>query len=298
MSADPPAPPGTTAANAGGPAGEAPEPNPRVHGRPPYRIAVIHGGPGAGGEMAPVARRLSAERGVLEPIQTAASLEGQIAELTAVLSAHAEIPATLVGFSWGAWLSFLVAARHPAFVRKVILVGSGPFEESYVARLEATRRGRLNLPERAEYAAILKALDDPTTPEKDRPLARLGQLASITDSFDPVATEISVERAGLGAAPSAGEIFQKVWSEASALRRTGTLLESGKLLRCPVVAIHGAHDPHPAEGVRDPLARVVKDFRFVLLAKCGHKPWIERQAREEFYAILRDELPRPADPGP
>ncbi|MHA1167837.1 MAG: alpha/beta fold hydrolase, partial [Candidatus Hodarchaeales archaeon] len=31
----------------------------RKHGKPPYSIAVIHGGPGAGGEMAPVAIELS-----------------------------------------------------------------------------------------------------------------------------------------------------------------------------------------------------------------------------------------------
>jgi hypothetical protein len=42
--------------------------------------------------------------------------------------------------------------------------------------------------------------------------------------------------------------------------------------------------------VRDPLAEVLADFRFVLLAKCGHEPWQERQAREPFFALLRDEL--------
>ena len=45
---------------------------------------VVHGGPGACGEMAPVARRLASARGVLEPIQTALSLEGQVEELRTV----------------------------------------------------------------------------------------------------------------------------------------------------------------------------------------------------------------------
>jgi hypothetical protein len=38
------------------------------------------------------------------------------------------------------------------------------------------------------------------------------------------------------------------------------------------------------------LSNVLKDFRFILLKKCGHKPWIERHARVEFYKILQEEL--------
>ena len=50
------------------------------------------------------------------------------------------------------------------------------------------------------------------------------------------------------------------------------------------------YDPHPAEGVRAPLSRTVANFRFVLLADCGHTPWHERRAREEFYRVLEQEL--------
>ena len=96
--------------------------NLRTYGQAPFSVAVIHGGPGAGGEMAPVARELASDRSVLEPIQTATSLEGQVAELRAVLEIHGDLPITLIGFSWGAWLSFIVAARYPAIVGKLILV--------------------------------------------------------------------------------------------------------------------------------------------------------------------------------
>jgi hypothetical protein len=59
--------------------------NLRKYGNKPFNVAVIHGGPGAPGEMAPVARELSSVRGILEPLQTAATLEGQVQELKAVL---------------------------------------------------------------------------------------------------------------------------------------------------------------------------------------------------------------------
>ena len=55
--------------------------NLRIYGNKPFSVAVIHGGPGAPGEMAPVARELASVKGVLEPLQTADSLEGQVDEL-------------------------------------------------------------------------------------------------------------------------------------------------------------------------------------------------------------------------
>ena len=57
-----------------------------------------------------------------------------------------------------------------------------------------------------------------------------------------------------------------------------------------MVAIHGDYDPHPAEGVQKPLSALIEEFRFVLLKKCGHTPWLERQAQEEFYKVLEEEL--------
>ncbi|NIU02689.1 MAG: alpha/beta hydrolase, partial [Nitrosopumilaceae archaeon] len=77
---------------------------------------------------------------------------------------------------------------------------------------------------------------------------------------------------------------------AAELRASGELLKLGKLIKCPVVAIHGDYDPHPAAGVQKPLFLTLKDFRFTLLKNCGHKPWIERHARDEFYEILNNEI--------
>ena len=74
--------------------------NLRRYGTAPFRVAVIHGGPGAGGEMAPVACRLAEKHGVLEPNQTANSIQGQVEELREILRSNAATPVVLVGFSW------------------------------------------------------------------------------------------------------------------------------------------------------------------------------------------------------
>ena len=85
--------------------------------------------------------------------------------------------------------------------------------------------------------------------------------------------------------------MEAVWTRSIAfLRQKGELLELCQKVQCPVIAIHGDYDPHPAEGVREPLQTALKSFRFVLLENCGHKPWIEKRAKDKFYSVLRGVL--------
>jgi len=257
--------------------------NLRKYGNKPYRIAVIHGGPGAPGEMAPVARELSSVMGVLEPLQTAATLEGQVRELNAVLEKHAALPVTLIGFSWGALLSFIFTARYSSFVNKLILIGSAPYEEKYALNITQTRLSRLSEEEREQAFSLMRILNDPSIADKNTPLARLGELLSKADSYDPLPHDDEILECRY-------DVFQGVWGQADQLRSSGKLLDLGKSIRCPVVAVQGDYDPHPAAGVAEPLSRVLKDFRFILLEKCGHRPWLERSARNRFYNILKQEL--------
>jgi pimeloyl-ACP methyl ester carboxylesterase len=103
------------------------------------------------------------------------------------------------------------------------------------------------------------------------------------DAYDPLPHDSEL----LSCSP---DIYQQVWGEAVKLRSSGELLNLGASIQCPVVAIHGDYDPHPAAGVREPLSRVVKDFRFILLGNCGHHPWLERQVKQNFYDALRIEI--------
>jgi pimeloyl-ACP methyl ester carboxylesterase len=255
----------------------------RRYGAPPYIVVVLHGGPGAVGEMEPVARELATRCGVLEPLLAALSVDGQVAELRAGLGSHADPPVALVGHSWGAWLGYILAARHPELLRRLILVGSGPFEARYAEAITPTRLSRLNPDERLEAQRLLSALENPATASDHATLARVGALLKEADAYDPLPMRSSVVRVE-------ARVYAAVWPEAAELRRSGRLLELGEQIECPVVAIHGDYDPHPAAGVREPLSRTLEDFRFVLLEKCGHKPWIERQAREAFFAALRTAL--------
>ncbi|MGD2093837.1 MAG: alpha/beta hydrolase, partial [Phycisphaerales bacterium] len=158
----------------------------------PFNVAVIHGGPGAPGEMAPVARELASEWGVLEPFQTAASIKGQVEELKNVLEKEAELPVTLIGFSWGAWLGFIAAADYPSLVKKLILIGSGGYEEKYAAGIHQTRLSRLSEEERKEIETLIEILDNPAAEDKKEAFERLGELCSKADAYEPMMCESEI----------------------------------------------------------------------------------------------------------
>lgn len=257
--------------------------NLRKYGKSPFSVALIHGGPGMPGEMAPVAQELSSRRGILEPLQTAVSLEGQVRELYDVLKDNSSLPVTIIGWSWGAMLGFILAARYPSIVKKLILVSSGPFSKRHARKINKTRLRRLSREERVKFKSVMKALDDPCYANKDMLMLNLGTLIYKTDLYNPFPFKSDVIEYQYN-------VFRDVWRDAEKFRAGGELIKSSRDICCPVVAIHGKYDPHPYRGVVKPLSGTVRDFKFILLEKCGHKPWVEKDARDKFYDVMKKEL--------
>lgn len=260
----------------------------RTHGEPPYGSVVVHGGPGAAGALASVARTLSDRHGVLEPLQTATSVDAQVDELRRAIDVAGAPPVTLIGHSWGAWLAVLLAARHPELVRKLVLIGSGGFRPQDAGVPDRVRRERLSSEQRAEVDRLTPELARTNGETQKQIFARLGELFGAVDAYAPIPD-------GRDRVDLRPDVFLRVWHEAATLRESGRLLEATRAIRCPVVAFHGVYDPHPADGVRLPLEQMLSDFRFVLLERCGHEPWNELHARDAFFRRLRMELGEPAD---
>ena len=259
------------------------KPNLRTYGNPPFDVVVLHGGPGAAGGLMPLAQALSKRHGVLEPLQRASSIAGQLRELKTVLEDNANSPVTLIGHSWGAWLGYLFTAERTGLIKKLIMVSSGGFEEKYATQTQETRFSRLSEPDRKEAVRLLKIIAGHSTVDSNSDFARLAELFFKVDAYDPLPQqELDVE--------VNIDIYKQVWKEATALRRSGKLLEMGTQINTSVVAIHGDYDSHPYVAVQSPLSGVLENFRFILLSNCGHKPWIERQARATFFDILEKEL--------
>lgn len=260
--------------------------NVRFYGEKPYKTAVVHGGPGAPGSVAAIARRLSTDMGVIEPLQTKTTIEDLLNELDDVIRTSCMVPITIIGHSWGAWLTILYAANYPEIVKKIILVGSGPFEKKYVDRIDKTRRKHLTGTEGKEYHCLLKKLGSGDTAVKNRLLKKLGDLVAKTDNY----YTFNIPTGESDLIQADGELYGLIWNEAVAMRESGELLEQASRITCPVVAIHGDYDPHPADGVWLPLEGRLPDFTFYLLEKCGHSPWKERCVADRFYEILKEEI--------
>jgi pimeloyl-ACP methyl ester carboxylesterase len=114
-------------------------------------------------------------------------------------------------------------------------------------------------------------------------LIKLGKLFSKSDSYHPVSS------GQLPPIPDT-EICKSIWTEAYELRKSVKLIPMATSISCPVISIHGDYDPHPIAGVINPLNNYLPAFRWYVLSKCGHKPWIEKYARELFYKTLTDSI--------
>ena len=260
----------------------------RTYGSAPFRVAVLHGGPGALGYLAPVAARLAQGRGVVEPLQRASSVTGQLEELGRRLDEHTTGPVDLVGHSWGAVEAYLFAAAHPDRVRQVVMVAAAPFEARYADSLWDTRVTRLGPANREAAQRAQATLAD----QQADPAARIAAVAEF-DRVTTIADGYDLETADVGIVEDLPDVYDAVWQEAAARRRRGELVRLGRRITCPVLAIHGDHDPHPAAGVETPLSPVVRDFTFVVLERCGHIPWLERHARASFFELVDRALARP-----
>ncbi len=97
-------------------------------------VVLVHGGPGAGGYLAPLAQALAGSFRVLEPLQRGSSSEPltvarHVADLDEVVNEYCgDARPAIVGHSWGAMLALAHAAAHPDSVRALVLIGCGTFD--------------------------------------------------------------------------------------------------------------------------------------------------------------------------
>jgi len=230
--------------------------------------------------MKGVSEGLGSNIGILEPMQSADTVTGQVNELKDILMENGDPPLTIAGFSWGAWLGIIFTAENPDMVKKLILIGCGPLEQKYTSNIMKTRLRRLSKDERIELKTLMSSFDLISDNSEFR---RFGELMKKADIIDPIEYEDEI----LEFQP---DINRKVWSEAEILRRGGNLIELLTDIKCPITVIHGREDHHPFNGVKEPLSKAKIYAKFHLLDNCGHYPWLERNGSERFFEVLEDEL--------
>ncbi len=266
------------------------------HGKKPFDVVVLHGGPTGWGDVEPIATKLKEKRGILEPLLLKSTIEGQISEVKQAIQKNCVKPPIVIGYSWGAWIAYIFAAQYPKLVKKIVLVSAGPFSQQYYSFLKKERKSRMSEGERNESQHIFQKVFSMKQGDKNALIDRLGKLYEKIDAFE---IEEKYKQNSNKDRSIVEEIKKKVdriahftgaLEEAIEMRKTGNLLSIGKKIQCPVFAIHGLADPHPIAGVKEPLSKTIKNFRIYTLTKCGHTPWLEKHARNEFFHVLCQEI--------
>jgi pimeloyl-ACP methyl ester carboxylesterase len=234
------------------------------------------------GSAAPVAREIAKIRGAIELLETQNTVEGQVAELVEVLKEHTKPPAILVGHSWGTVLSLISAVRFPELVKKLVLIGTPALEIKDRPDYQPIYLSRLSENDRIELMSLQNSVLDGKDENKSEVMGKLFRLICRADSYDFLLLKDETLEYQLDISVSVGGEFHK-------LLKSGELLMLGGKIKCAVVEIHGDFDLRTTDIAKKGLSGV-KDFKLVLLEKCGHYPWMERYARDEFYKILKEEI--------
>lgn len=249
----------------------------RLYGQEPYRVVLVHGGPGAIGSLRGFAQELS-ERlqiGVVEALQTKYTIAELIEELSDQIRDHCSDKVVLIGHSWGAWLIALLAEKYTELVDKMIMVGSGPLQDKYVPEIGERRLANLS-PE--ESVVFQRVVENQATDED------MKRIPNILDRVDNYCLQ---DREKHHADKVDSRMHNEVWKEAATIRTSGELLAVFLRIHCPIYLIQGEFDPHPAKGITEPLEENKIACKTYVLEKCGHSPFMEKYAKERFYDILK-----------
>lgn len=256
--------------------------NYRTYGDSPYNVLTLHGGPGAIGELKGVSQKIGIKYGVIEYLQKQSSIEELKEEMEEIIKKEMEFPVKIVGFSWGAWLALFFTADYPSLIESLILISSGPFDEKYSDTIQKNRLKRMEPAEKELFYQV----QDKFKEGKNVRIKLLNQFVELMHKVDAYhfvkhknySTDFQIN------------LYKKIWAEASKLRKENFLLKSLEKIKCPIKVIHGDYDPHPYQGVIQPLEKLNKEYEVKILKKCGHTPWREKYAEERFYSILYDFL--------
>lgn len=257
----------------------------REYGESGPTVVLLHGGPGAPGSVASLARDLASDFRVREPLQRCSGNEALTVERHCLdLAAVAPDKTLLVGWSWGAMLALSFASRYPTRISAVALVGCGTYDTSSRAIYQKALNDRLGPKGRSQVDTLLRQIASETdSAPRDRILAEMAGIVSRAQCFASTSNEEDTLRVD-----SRG--YEETWQDVLRLQREGIEPAGFRAITAPVLMLHGDDDPHPGGATRDLLRRYIPHLEYVAFARCGHVPWVEPYARSAFLETLKNWL--------
>ncbi|MDH3431767.1 MAG: alpha/beta hydrolase [Gammaproteobacteria bacterium] len=250
---------------------------------------MLHGGPAAVGDVAPVAKGISGSFHAVEPWQrgsggvplTVARHIADLHELATDLGG--DFPVAIVGHSWGAMLALCYAAEHPSNVGPIALVGCGTFDQAGRSRMQATIEERMDDDLRDRIRRVSTDATDPA----DQFIQTYKLTRHIFD-YNPINPYPDKEESE----PFDLKAHDETWRDMRKLQDDGTYPNAFATIESPVLMLHGQYDPHPGKMIRDSLLPYLPQLEYHEFESCGHSPWIEKPAREIFFSVICEWLKR------
>jgi proline iminopeptidase len=245
-------------------------------------IVLLAGGPGMNpAYMAPVARMLAAggrrvilfhQRGTGASADAAEchdrmNLAGAIADIEALRKHLALHQLTLAGHSWGGMLAMAYAQEHPERIAGLVLLDTGPMDNSAFPSESAAVRARLSS---AEQTALqqAKGIEQTDAIEEKAYFANPGNVVHLRQSLpsgEPMWYE-SVEQL-------IGRDLEKF-----------DVVEGMRKLRAPVTLVFGRLDP--GFFIAGQIQAITPESKLIVVEHAGHYPWLEDPQKTA--AILKE----------
>ena len=86
--------------------------------------------------------------------------------------------------------------------------------------------------------------------------------------------------------------YEEAWTDMVRLQNQGVYPTAFAPIHAPVLMLHGRFDPHPGRMILASLKPHIQQLEYVEFESCGHYPWLEKAARDEFFSVLRGWLSR------
>lgn len=169
----------------------------------------------------------------------------------------------------------MYVAYYPQNVEALVLIGTPPFEDKYVPSIMGRRVANLSGNEAIRLKELLKS-------EAEISITEIEELFYKCDNCSPLPNDIVNQHI----TTVDYKMNQLVWEEAAKMRTNGELYTLISQIKCPLYLIHGECDPHPFEGVVNPLKFNGITYSEYVLPRCGHSPFYDQEWSTKFYSII------------
>jgi proline iminopeptidase len=191
-----------------------------------------------------------------------------VADVEGVRTALGLGPVHVLGVSWGGFIALPYAARYPASLRRLVVVGAAASHE-FMAQAEANAR-RDGTP--AQWTAY-RALWDGSLPDDD----------AFRRAFDAIAPLYYHDKTRAAAGRPAGattryRLAVRKFVLAREFPRYDARPELGRI-RCPTLVLVGRHDWICPVPQAEEIQRRVPGARLVVFERSGHSPHVEERER-------------------